>query len=551
VGFNAPETSGLLAQRNRRIGITSVFVKNNSQMSEFIISREPLAATRNTYDLIAIGGGIYGVALALEAARRGLRPLLLERGDFGGATSYHSLRIVHGGFRYLQTLDMSRFFESVGERRWFLQTFPELVKPLECLMPLYGHGIRQPPTLCAALRINDLLSFNRNRGVREDRHLHDGKVVSADWVKQQFPQVDTDGLQGGAVWYDACMPDSQRLVVGMLRWACGLGARALNYVEAQSLLQSENQVVGVLARDVLAGESYEYRAPIVVNAAGPWCRELANRWERDVPKLFQASIAWNVLFDRPALSEAALAVEPKKPGAQTYFFHPWKGRLLVGTVHDPWTGNLTDVPIPSPERLANFINDLNCAIPGLELTASEVLRLFSGLLPAKESGSNELAKREVIFDHAAVGGLMGLYSISGVKFTTARLVAEKTVSIAFPQFKGVRLTDEKVLTPPPEARNRQGIFEYHWSPDPQDLAWQAELAQLVINESVQHLDDLIFRRTSLGDHPERTLSIVSRLCKFWDWDETRCQEEIARVQLYYDLRKLNCSSQQKPRSFEC
>lgn len=513
-------------------------------MSGFKISRDPSTADRNAYDLIVVGGGVYGVALALEAARRGLRPLLIERGDFGGTTSYHSLRIVHGGFRYLQTLDLPRFFESVGERRWFLQTFPELVKPLECLMPLYGRGVRKPPVLCTALRVNDWLSFDRNRGIREDRHLNDGKVVSVDGVKELFPQVDANGLQGGAVWYDACMPDSQRLVTGMLRWACGLGATALNYVEAQSLLQSDDgRVAGILARDVLTGESYEYRANIVVNAAGPWCREFANRWDRDVPELFQASLAWNILFDRPAPSKAALAVEAKKPGAQTYFLHPWKGRLLAGTVHDPWTGDITDVPMPSPQRLAAFIDDLNCAIPGLELTDSEVLRVFSGLLPAKESGSNELAKREVIFDHAAAGGLTGLYSVSGVKFTTSRLVAEKTIATAFPQFQGVALTDERVLTPPPEASSRQGLFDYHWYPDSQDVVWKAELSQLIADESVQHLDDLILRRTSLGDNPERAVSILPMLCELWNWDETRCQEEIARVRRYYDLRKIKLTAE--------
>jgi glycerol-3-phosphate dehydrogenase len=506
-------------------------------MSGFTISRNPSTADQNTYDLIAVGGGVYGVALVLEAARRGLRPLLLERGDFGGATSYHSLRIVHGGFRYLQTLDLPRFFESVGERRWFLQTFPELVKPLECLMPLYGRGIRKPPVLCTALRINDWLSFDRNQGIREDRHLHDGKVVSTDAVKTLFPQVDANGLQGGAIWYDACMPDSQRLVIGMLRWACGLGATALNYVEARSLLPSEGQVTGVVAEDVLTGESYEYRAKIVINAAGPWCRELANQWDRDLPNLFQASIAWNVLFDRPTLSTAALAVAAKKPGAQTYFLHPWKGRLLAGTIHDPWSGDITDVPMPSPQRLAEFIDDLNCAIPDLALTNSDVLRVFSGLLPAKESGSNELAKREVIFDHATTGGLKGLYSISGVKFTTARLVAEKTISTAFPQVQGVPLTDPKVATPPPEASLRQGIFDYHWYPNSPDVSWKTELEKLIAEESVQHLDDLILRRTSLGDNPERALSMLPTLCQLWDWDETRCQMEMNRVRQYYELRK--------------
>ncbi|MGL6138581.1 MAG: FAD-dependent oxidoreductase, partial [Planktothrix sp.] len=175
------------------------------------INRNLATATQSSYDVIIIGGGIYGVMLSLEASRRNLRSLLIEKGDFGGATSYNSLRIVHGGFRYLQNLDLERFYESVGERKWFLKTFPELVKPLSCLMPLYNKGIRRPPILYTALKLNDALSINRNQGIRPDRHLPPGKVIKSEQVKTHFPTVDTQGLTGGAIWHDACMPDSQRL----------------------------------------------------------------------------------------------------------------------------------------------------------------------------------------------------------------------------------------------------------------------------------------------------------------------------------------------------
>lgn len=500
------------------------------------ISREPSLAAGQTYDLIVVGGGIYGVALSLEAARRGLRSLLLERDDFGSATSYHSLRIVHGGFRYLQTLDLPRFFESVGERRWFLQAFPELVRPLECLMPLYGRGVRRPPVLYGALRLNDILSYDRNRGVRPDCHLPDGQVIDATRVEGLFPQVDTRGLQGGAIWYDACMPDSQRLLVEMLRWACTLGASALNYVEARELLTTDNRVCGVVGTDRESGRSYEYRSKTVINAAGPWCREVAETFDRDVPDLFKHSIAWNVLFDRPTLSDAALAVAPKKPGASTYFFHPWKGRLLAGTVHDPWSENVTETPLPSPERLTDFIDDLNFAIPDLNLTTDEVLRIFSGLLPASEAGTARLAKREAIFNHERSGGPRGLYSIAGVKFTTARLVAQKTIETAFPASHGISSGKAEFRVPPADVGRLRGSFDYHWHPQAEETSWEAELAEIIATESVVRLDDLILRRTSLGDNPRRALALAPRICQLWDWNEARTCREIERLERYYARR---------------
>ena len=236
------------------------------------ICREPSAAASGNYDLIIVGGGIYGVMLSLEASKKRLRSLLLERDDFGGATTFNSLRILHGGLRYLQGLDLHRFRESVGERRWFMQNFPDLVKPLPCIMPLYGNGFRRPSIFRLALWANDLLSFKWHQGTRTDRRLPNGHVVNTAKTREIFPSVDTRGLQGAAVWCDVCMPDSQRLVIEILRWACGQGATALNYVEAQQLIKAKNSVAGVLAYDRETGRAFEYKADVVVNAAGPWCR---------------------------------------------------------------------------------------------------------------------------------------------------------------------------------------------------------------------------------------------------------------------------------------
>ena len=164
-----------------------------------MIERTLPAASCDEYDLVIVGGGVYGAALCLEAARRGLRPALLERDDFGGATSWNSLRIVHGGLRYLQSLDLHRFRESVAERKRWIVDFPDLVRPLPCLMPLYGDGMHRPMVLRAALVLNDALSAGRNRGTRPDRNLLSGRVLSAAQTVERFPRVRGDGLKGAAL----------------------------------------------------------------------------------------------------------------------------------------------------------------------------------------------------------------------------------------------------------------------------------------------------------------------------------------------------------------
>ena len=152
--------------------------------------RDPSSAAREKYDLIIVGGGIHGAMLALEASGRGLAVLLVEKDDFGGATSFNSLRIVHGGLRYLQSLDVARFRESVAERRWFLANFPDLVKPLGCLMPLYNRGLKRKFVLRMAFAVNDILSRDRNSGVPPSHHLPTGRILGVEETVRIFPNID-------------------------------------------------------------------------------------------------------------------------------------------------------------------------------------------------------------------------------------------------------------------------------------------------------------------------------------------------------------------------
>ncbi len=483
------------------------------------ITRDVSRAAASQFDLIIIGGGIYGVMLALEAGRRGKSSLLLEKEDFGGATSLNHLRTVHGGLRYLQALDLPRFFESVAERRWFLSNFPALVQPLTCLMPLYGRGLKRPGVMRAALLLNDVLGRNRNRGIGREQRLPRGKVVDKRFTRQAFSQVDPHGLQGGALWYDAAMPDHQRLLMEILRWACALGATALNYVEGKSLLLQHDQVGGVLAADRLDGSLHEFRAPVVINAAGPWCRELAQKFDQDYPRLFRRRLLlFNILFKRKALSSNALALIPPGNPGRTYFVHNWQGRMLAGT-GEVLLESDSENPLPRPEDIAAFIADMNDAVPELTLSEGDIERVYSGVLPAAASG--KLAGREVIMAHKEHQGPAGLFSVSGVKYTTSRLVAEKAMKKIFPASRPER------GIPPAEANSRRWLFTYDWQA-PRD--WDAgSLKPLVEEEAVAHLDDLLFRRTGLGENSRRAMELLPRLRPLFQWSDLRWQQECERV----------------------
>jgi glycerol-3-phosphate dehydrogenase len=170
--------------------------------------------------------------------------------------------------------------------------------------------------------------------------------------------------------------------------------------------------------------------------------------------------------------------------------------------------------------MERFIKDINTTVPGLKITETDIQRVYSGILPAEEDGT--MSKREKICDHSANGGPKGLFSISGIKFTTSRFVADKTLNRVFPKAK--KMPHEKILEKT-EIRNLS--FDYDWdSPKEKDLSL---LKEIVENESVLHLSDLILRRTSLGDHPERAIKILPKIRPIFDWDDKRWEIEIDRL----------------------
>ena len=498
------------------------------------IIRNPEKATKEKFDIIIIGGGIYGVSLALEASRRKLRALVLEKGDFGERTSANSLKIIHGGLRYLQTLDFYRFRESVKERSWFVQAFPSLVKKIPCLMPLYGSGLRRPSIFSIALKINDYLPLLLNLQNSDASIFPKGKVIDSEKTEAIFPSIDKKGLIGAAVWYDAFMPESQRLIIEILRWACDYGATALNYCEAKELILHKNAVEGVIANDREGNRTLEFRSSIVVNAAGPWNRNLSAVFYRDDPSIFIPSIAWNVLFDRDIESDHALALTPKGKNSQTYFIIPWKGKILAGTGHAFWRSDQNDNIRPSSSQIQKFINDLNEVLPGYELSARDILRIYSGLLPARDKENFKLANRELIYNYNSYGGPKGLFSITGVKFTTARLVAQKAIKMIFPARRTAHSQRRDVFFPSISDENI-------WNVDISELTDKcksdtSELIKSLINsESVIHLDDLVLRRTSLWLSPKKCVDNIGLFASLFDWDESDVAVEKDRLKNSFSM----------------
>lgn len=390
-----------------------------------------LAST--VYDLLVVGGGVYGACAAWEGALRGLRVALIEAGDFGGATSGNSLRTLHGGLRHLQRLDFRRMRESIRERREWLRLAPHLAQPLRFILPTRGQGMRGPLVMRAALAINDIVSADRNRGVRPDRRLPRGALLSETAARAALTGIDLQGCNGAATWHDAVCLDTERLLLSLITAAADAGAHAANYVRATGLLSDRARIRGVHARDELSGREMELRARFVINAAGPWVEDwLPAGAGRPKAPMFRASRAFNLLTrPLPFRDGVGLSVREKGAGNSTYFILPWNGYSLIGTRHlrcDP----STRVPDVMRDEVLAFLSDLNSVLGQHRLTGADVHGVFAGLLPEADDNTGAqvaLERDPQVIDHEPAG-LAGLVSLVGVKWTIAPAVAAQAVRLA-------------------------------------------------------------------------------------------------------------------------
>lgn len=470
-----------------------------------MIRRDFDAARGREFDLLVIGGGIYGVALLREAAVRGLSACLCEAGDFGGGTSWNSLRIAHGGLRYLQTGDLPRFFQSVAARRSFARRFPQLVRPLECVMPLYGRGLRRTSVLRVALFANDMLSSGRNGGLSEGTRIPGGRIIDPATTRRRFPGVPGDLLEGAACWSDYRMVSSERILMELLRDGCRRGAVALNYAPVAELVQEGGVVRGGIVLDSPTNERNTIAARTVVNCAGPWVRSMVQGRGGDLDALFRPSLAFNLLLDRAPPGDGALAVSAPGSDSPVLFLLPQDDGLLAGTMHVARPVDCTDA-LPAEGEISDFLDTLNLAIPGLAVRPEHVRRVFAGLLPVAEAGTTILARREVILDHGRRGGLRRLYSVSGIKWTTATAVAGKTLDLL-----GISGAGDENVVPLSQATGLLTDVRQLWSADTATLA--LHLRQVIAEESVVQADDLVLRRTNWATTASDLDSVRSRVAQ--------------------------------------
>lgn len=412
------------------------------------------------FDTVVIGAGVLGASIARDAALRGLSVALVEKRDFGAHTSANSLKIIHGGLRYLQHLDLARMRRSIRERSVWLRIAPHLVEPLPFLVPTSRSGLQRKTLLRAALLVNDLLSGDRNDDLSEERHIPPGRALSRREALELVPELKGRPLTGGVIFFDALMYSAERLVLAVVQGAQDAGAVVANYVEIESRETPAAGIETLVARDHRSGSRFEIRARQVVNAAGPAAPGLAVRLlGRPTQAATPYSIALNLVFPGRGHQVAfTLPSDARDPnavvhtGSRQLLVVPWRGCAMVGTAHYPLPGEAADFEGADDAVIERFLAEVNHAWPGQRFDRAEVRLVHAGLLPALPSpaGTVRLHKRHQVIDHAAEGA-PGLLSAISVKYTTARKVAEEVVDRVFAKLGSAPAPSLTATTPLPGA----------------------------------------------------------------------------------------------------
>ena len=387
--------------------------------------------------MLVIGGGIVGAGIANEAAQAGLTVALVERGDFGGATSSASSKLIHGGLRYLRLGDVKLVREAHRERRALLETVaPHLVRRLPFLFPLYRNGPYRPTTLRLGLALYSGLAGDRLGG-----------VLPPARALQSIPDLRLEGLRSCGVYIDSFTHDG-RLCLANVRATAAAGGVVANYAEVVALRHVAGRVRGAEVRDRLSGETVSIEARTVVNATGPWIDGIRGLEDSAAPPLARLSKGVHLLMDLDRPWSAALTIP--HDSVRVTFAYPWQGMLLLGTTDTLYEGDPSEVSV-EPADIARVLDEAAVGVERDVLDPSRIRASFAGLrvLPGL-SGETLTARRETQY----VLGRGGMLTVAGGKLTTYRRIALNALERLRPELGGLRF--EPVPLPLPGARGLGG-----------------------------------------------------------------------------------------------
>jgi glycerol-3-phosphate dehydrogenase len=369
------------------------------------------------WDLIVIGGGATGSGVAVDAATRGYATLLLEQHDFGKGTSSRSTKLVHGGVRYLEQGNISLVMEALKERGILRRNAPHLVSELPFIVPSYSWW--EGPFYGLGLKLYQMLSGRYGFGP--------SKLISREETIEHLPNVNTDGLTGGVVYYDGQFDDA-RLLINLIATAAEQGATPLNYAKVTGLRKGGDGIVnGVTWEDGETGASFTATGKVVVNATGPFSDSVRHLAEPEAARMISPSQGAHLVLDRSFLPGNTAIMVPHTSDGRVMFAIPWHGHTLVGTTDTPLSQVVLE-PVPLEQEIGFMLETAGLYL-AKKPSRADILSAFAGIRPLVKSGGGENTAA-LARDHSITIDQCGLLSIAGGKWTTYRNMAQDCVDQA-------------------------------------------------------------------------------------------------------------------------
>lgn len=523
------------------------------------------------FDLVVVGGGITGAAVAYEAASRGLKVALIEKKDFGGATSAATSKLIHGGLRYLKNMEFGLVRESLRERRVWENIAPNFVHPLPFLIPTYQNLKSNKWILGLGMMLYDVLSFDKDQTWDITKKLPNHKTLTANEALLSEPNLKNSGLTGASVYYDCQNIFPERLTLAFVKSAYEHGAQLANYTKVTGFIKQNEKICGVRVRDELSKETYQIRSRLTVNCAGTWADIILNM-ASDRPSDHKIKRSEGIHFlTRKINGNNAVALMSEN--GRHFMILPWRGYSLIGTTDKEYNGNPDNYRV-SKESIMDLINDVNNNYGGDTLTYDDVIFAYGGLRPLVDEqteGSYESSRKYEICDNAE-NNLDGLLTVEGGKYTTSRNLADQLMKIVQEKLQqripasvtyrkhlaGSEIDDMQIFMAglhenyPDFNRNTIQYLGRNYGTESHavfDIARRnrdlkaivthdgellAEVEYAIQQEMAQTLSDILFRRTGVGTigHPgkNKLQKIAELAADKLNWSNARLAEEMQSVE---------------------
>jgi glycerol-3-phosphate dehydrogenase len=467
-------------------------------------------AKNGHFDVVIIGGGITGAGIFFRCCQNGLKTLLIDADDFASGTSSRSAKMIHGGLRYLQNLQVKLVKEALHEREQLLQMFPHLVKPLPFLMPIYDSKFSLLKMKIGLTGYDQLANSSM---------LPKHKMLGKKEVMVQYPMLKKEGLEGAFYYFDALTNDA-RLTNEVIMNGCNLGGIALNYVSAKSFQSEKEKITSITAKDEISGEEFQLKADHFIAAAGVWTDEILNQLSTRKEKMMLPGKGIHLVVDGARFPKKDVLIVPCTD-KRFLWICPWvDGLVIIGATDTPYHGELRE-PGATSDDVQYILQNVNRNLEGIQLSEADILSVYSGLRPLiDEKGATNSVK--VSRDYKIWWEKENLLMIAGGKFTSFLSMADHLLQELSSKVK-LKTAENTEITKPDNKQTLSSKWGASAGKMSAILAENEKNHQFIIEGLEYQFADVIFyirhqHALKLSDILTRRMAISYRLKKVnQDW----------------------------------